>query len=281
MSNSSKIIIAILDFIICAVIGYMGMKFLSRTKENVKGGMAQTSSAGVGISAPQGTSKTAPFPETSNSRSVTQPSASGSVKAQALDSSQPMPAGAASMGNADLRTGLVAMPEILSVTSPSYDDMTKTYSFQVVASGERLTYTVADAKRKDIMSNSTGDFSVQPSSTGKYYVYIVDGYGNKSDYAEVRGCFRLVNRITKEELEEVFNSKSATQDAIDADFPNRVASGCKYDFVDLKEDEVPPGSYNEIINRIRMKTWSSVTILSVTHARENNKLVRAKVRVNY
>ena len=176
--------------------------------------------------------------------------------------------------------GLASSPEILSVSTPEYDENSKTYSFQVVASGDNLTYILADAKKRDIQSNETGDFCVQPSATGKYYVYITDGFGVKTDYTEVKGCYRPVNRIMKDELQSVLNS-GKSQNAINADFANRVSSGCRYEFVGIESEEVPPGSYNEIINRISMHTWSSVVVLSVAHNSETNKLVRARIQVNY
>lgn len=273
MSNSSKIIISILDFIICALIGYMGMTFLNQVRGNASGGMAPSSStssysAGIGKPVSRTPSKAAtPFPGSGNVESTTTPSTP----------SNPRPA---QVGNTTLVNGLASSPEILSVSTPSYDENSKTYSFSVVASGNNLTYTLADTRKKDIQSNGTGDFRVQPSASGRYYVYITDGYGVKSDYMEVKGCYRPVNKVMKDEFQQILNS-GRSQNAIDADFANRVSSGCRYEFVGIDDNEVPPGSYNEIINRIRMRTWSSVTVLSVVHSSETNKLVRARIQVNY
>ncbi len=292
MSNSSKIIIAVIGFIICAVIGYKGMDFLSRAKENSFGSSSEQGySRGSEVVESRSPSRTIPIPENNNGESIVQPPASASAvstgsaapaadKSVALSSSpQPSPE-TIQTKNANLQTGLASSPEILSVSTPRYDNASKTYSFQVMASGENLTFTVADAKKKDVQSNQTGDFRVQPSSSGKYYVYVTDRFGNKSEYKEVKGFYRPVNKVTKEELQQILNSGRA-QSAIDANFPDRVFSGCKYEFVGIHEDEDIPRSYNEILNRIRMRTWSSVTVLSVSHNSETNKLVRARIQVNY
>lgn len=287
MSNSNKIILAILSFVICAFIGYMGMTVLTRAREKASGSAkpsAQNYSAGGGgmpasggnvKPASGGNAKPAQIPENignvGNVAGVSQQQPSAKVT-EAPKS--------AKKKSGTLGAGLPAVLEILSVTSPEYDEASKTYSFEVVASGENITYTLADSKKRDVQSNQTGEFKVQPTASGKYYVYVSDAGGNKTDYQEVRGCYKPVNKVTKEELQTILNS-GKSQEAIDADFPNRVSSGCRYEFVGISEDETPPGSYNEIINRIRMRTWSSVTVLSVLHNKESNKLVRAKIQVNY
>ena len=285
MSNSSKITIAILDFIVCAVIGYMGMNVLSRAKGNSSGGSsssAQSYSTGSGNANPRVSTGTAPFPDTNNGESIVQPGTSPADNTPDLLSptSPPPSTETIQTKNTTLQTGLVSAPEILSVSTPHYNSASKTYSFKVTASGNNLTFTLTDAKKNDIQSNQTGEFYVQPSASGRYYVYVKDNYGNKSEYKEVKGCYRPVNKVTKEELQQILNSGRA-QSAIDADFANRVSSGCRYEFVGINEDEDSPKSYNEILNRIRMKTWSSVTVLSVTHNSETNKLVRARIQVNY
>lgn len=283
MSNSSKIFIAILSFIICVLIGYWGMSFLRNARNKSAIGsfpysQSQSSSMGKRTG---GAAKSAGFPSSSNAaRSINEPSAQVPETIPGNTSSAQTSPETGQTPGTKLEAEQPTLPEILSVSDPEYNEAGKTYSFQIVASGESLTYTVADAKKRDLQSNKTGDFTVQPSATGKYYVYITDSFGNKSDYVEVKGCYRLVEKVTKDELESIFNS-GKSQDAIDADFANRISSGCRYEFVGINEDETPPGSYNEIINRIRMKTWSSVTILSVSHNSETNKLVRAKIQVNY
>ena len=302
MSNSNKIIIAILDFILCAVIGYVGMNALSRLKDNSGGGNASSATSSArsssGVSSKSSSpvpARTAPFPETGKGESIVssggqaadngvdlsssqQPSAQ-QPSSQQPSSQQPSSDIAQTMNN-NLGATLASTPEITSVSTPVYDSASNTYSFKVTATGQALTYTLADTKKKDLQSNGSGDFRVQPSASGKYYVYVTDSFGNKSDYKEVKGCYRPVKKITKEEFQQVLNS-GRSQNAIDADFSNRVSSGCRYEFVGISGDEDSPKSYNEIIHRIRMKTWSSVTVLSVTHNSENNKLVRARIQVNY
>ena len=291
MSNSSKIIIAILDFFICAFIGYMGMNLLSRPKgPSSEGVVSQAQGGGPSASHGRAGSRVSPpaatLPGTSTGESVAQqpqtPVAPASPANTPPDlSSSPMPSpGTIPTEVTSLQTGMVSSPEVLEVSAPRYDGNSNTYSFKVTANGVNLTYTVADSKKKDLQSNQTGDFYVQPAASGKYYVYVTDSYGNKSEYREVKGFYRPVNKVTKDELQQILNS-GRSQNAIDADFTNRVSSGCRYEFVGINEDEDAPKSYNEILNRIRMKTWSSVTVLSVAYNNETNKLVRARIQVNY
>lgn len=297
MSNTNKIIIAVLDFLLCALIGYMGMNFLSRVKgpsSGGGGGSAASYTAGATRGGSSIPGHAAPFPG-GGGESIVQPAAQTTADAAAevvaddepvlSDASEQMPPVPADDGtvptkSANLGGGLASAPEILSVSAPVYDRAGGVYVFEVTAGGQTLTYTVADARKNDLQSNATGSFSVPPCASGKYYVYVTDRYGNKSDYTEVRGCFFLVKAVSKEELQQILNA-GKSQNAIDADFSNRVSPGCRFEFVGINPDEDAPQSYNEILNRIRMRTWSSVTVLSVTHSSETNKLIRAKIQVNY
>ena len=301
MSNSNKIIIAVLDFLLCALIGYMGMNFLSRTKGPSSGGGAASATSYSAGAARGGSSLpgTAAFPS-SDGESLVQPAAQTAPAVVAADGraetvadsepalsdiSEQLTSDLAGDGdiptkNANLGGELASAPEILSVSTPVYDRAGSQYGFTVSAGGKGLTYTVADSRKNDLQSNATGEFSVPPCASGKYYVYVTDQFGNKSDYKEVRGCVFLVKAVSKEELQQVLNT-GKSQSAIDADFSNRVVPGCRYEFVGINPDEAAPQSYNEILNRIRMRTWSSVTVLSVTHSSESNKLIRAKMQVNY
>lgn len=89
-----------------------------------------------------------------------------------------------------------------------------------------------------------------------------------------------VDKITKAELEEVLNSGSSDS-AISHSFKNRVAANCAFTFSGLDENDVEvPRSYNDIIMRISLGTWSRVSAISVTY-NENDKLKSASFNVEH
>ena len=197
-----------------------------------------------------------------------------------------------------------AIPVITHVTKPVYNEGKKFYSFTVECPEEGLTYHLADANRKHITQNTNGMFSVKPVSGGKYYVYVVDAQGNESAWKEVTGCTPVqaapkpatesaasssssapaapsVSKITASELAGLLNAKNlgAARSALDG----RIASNCQYNFTGLSEEEKnvsKPRTYMDIINRMDMGTWSSVSVSNVGYD-GSGKLNRATIHVNY
>lgn len=179
-----------------------------------------------------------------------------------------------------LGSQITVMPEILEVTKPVYKESIKKYSFTVRASSGNLTFILTDANEKELKRQDSGEFIVSPTSSGVYYVCVEDLTGKRSSLQKITGCISVVRKITKEELESIFNSGDASR-AQESDFKNRVSSHCKFSFNNCQEEEsYQPKSYNEILNRIRMKTWSSVTVNSIYY-NDKGQMAGASITVNY
>ena len=306
MNNSTKILIAVLNLVVCALIGYFGTKMIVRIVNRPKtvdvgsgmptngnsGSIKRSKKPSVSVpavpSSPQASntpskvtgSTPTPSPSASLESTSTLPTASpDAVQAQDPSTVKDLP-GSTQLPSNNQLVGGSSIAKVASISKPVYNESTKSYSFTVVAEGVGLTYCLADDKKRDIRSQSSGQFVVPPTSLGVYNVYVTDSQGNKSDFVTVRGCVAKVKSITKEELQRVLNSKDSNK-AIEADFKNRVASGCKFTFVGRNEEEGDaPRSYNEIIQRVSMGTWSSVSVTSVS-VNGSGKLSSAVIRVNY
>jgi hypothetical protein len=311
MSNTGKIITSIVGFIVCAFLGYAVTELVSRTSDRSDSSVAQSYSgggAGGGKFPESHASPASPAPSApqapaevpaSSAPAASAPQAPAASEQPVVIPSQPVqetprPAEAAPQtgdyvprdapkdiptGNSLSASGM--RPEILSVSKPQFDEKSNTYSFEVTASGNGLTYVLADKNKKDISAQQSSAFrGVAGTSSGKYYVYVKDNRGQQSEYFAVEGCVTHVKRIDAAELQRVLNSKDSNE-AVKADFKNRVAASCRYEFRGRDESEGDaPRTYNDIILRLRMRTWASVQVLSVVYG-DSGKMIKAVIQVNY
>ena len=316
MSNTGKIITSIVGFIVCAFLGYAVTELVSRTSGRSDTSVAQGYSGGgagsgrfpeshASAAAPAPSAPQAPVETPAEAPAPAAPAASPAPQAP-VASEQPVvipsqpaqeaprPAEAAQpavdyvprdapkeipTGNSLSASGM--KPEILSVSKPQFDEKSNTYSFEVTASGNGLTYVLADKNKKDISAQQSSAFrGVAGTASGKYYVYVKDNRGQQSEYFAVEGCITHVKRIDAAELQRVLNSKDSNE-AVKADFKNRVAASCRYEFRGRDESEGDaPRTYNDIILRLRMRTWASVQVLSVVYG-DSGKMIKAVIQVNY
>ena len=277
MKNVWKILASVAAFVLCGLLGvFVGRSILdsnsSRQSTPVYSGVGSVSGGGSAGS----TAGLGGLPKSESKPSKNKPA---ELKPEEPISSSPIGASGTTISS--------SLPEILDISKPEYDG--NYYSFRVNASGTGLTYHLTDDTGRDItpVSHNGSTFKVRPTSKGKYQVYVTDINGNKSKYVEVSGCVVMIDKITASELQEVFDSED-TAVATQHDFKNRVASGCKYEFVGLnpesegmdQESYVAPQSYNEIINRLHMNTWTSVKVVSVAYSTQG-KLTKVVLNVNY
>ncbi len=293
MNQKNSLLLAPLGFIICALIGlglgkavsyfinsdpkgsqYNGMPVF--TGDGVKKG-GTSPSIPIVPSTPTNPSTSQPqtTPTTPASPKNTGPETGFAGKDTKINTTPSTPP-----ANNEIGGQLGILPEILDVSKPIYNETTNKYSFTVHASSDKLTFILADANNKELRSQGSGAFHVSPTSSGVYFVCVQDLTGNRSAFHKITGCIFRVNKITREELESVFNSGDASR-AAENDFKNRVSSACKYTFNNCKEEEsFQPKSYNEILNRIRMKTWSSISVNSISY-NEKGQMTKAVLTVNY
>ena len=119
----------------------------------------------------------------------------------------------------------------------------------------------------------------QPESAIKNGKVVLEDVKQQTSVQEEKAVYK-VEKITKAELEEVLNSGSSDS-AISHSFKNRVAANCAFKFSGLDENDVEvPRSYNDIILRISLGTWSRVSAISVTY-NENDKLKSASFNVEH
>ena len=294
MNNTAKILISILSFIACALIGFFGTKIIvgivNRPSIPDYSSTQVSSSIGSSSNAREKPSLPSSNEVVSNEApsQITPPTTAPTQKQKPSDSNAALPAsslGGNMPGTTDLPAnnqlaGLSSTVKVTTVSKPVYNENNKTYTFTVSAEGVGLSYCLANDKKKDLKAQANGTFIVSPVSSGLYYVYVKDSRGNKSDYVQVKGCLLKVKPITKEELQKVLNSKDSNK-AIEADFKNRVASGCQFVFTGRNDEEgEAPRSYNEILQRVSMGTWSSVIVQSVS-VNSVGKLSKAVIHVNY
>ena len=310
MSNSIKILLSVVLFIVCLAIGFYGVRLIKMAVRDSGSSASVTtySSGGGGGSIPSSSyGQSDPLPSSSSSQSnATIPQDNTATNSQIVSRSiassnelitdrsiNPKQPGETTQkedkqGNAlakavadGLAENNVGVGMIVSVSKPVYDEATKTYTFETTAAGNYERFVLADSKKNFVLSQTNGYFTVQPTSLGKYYVYVEDAAGHKSDYYEVSGCVTKVNKITKEELQRVLNTGDSSA-AAKADFKNRIKAGCKFTYEGRNESEGDaPMSYNEILQRIKLKTWSSVTVKSVRYNSDSGKLTQATIKVNY
>lgn len=172
-------------------------------------------------------------------------------------------------------------PVIDGVVGPFYDDATATYSFTVKAEGQNLEYHLCRADGTEIKIQDNGTFSSVPySGTGKYIVYVVDAKTSlQSQKVTVSGCNVKCRKLETSEVQDAFNS-SDYQKGEKLNFKDRISRNCRYEFADMKSEEDPPISYNEIFNRVCLGIWESVSVLSLDYD-ETNAVSRMYIKVNY
>ena len=282
MNNTVKIILSIVGFVVCALIGFFATEAISKAVDN------RSDSVQYGGGGAIGSSMTEPQPRTQEpARPIdkpataaipntnTQPKSSSKAKSKS-DKSSPLDG----LQRELPATNSANMPVIEHISTPEYNESTAKYTFVVNANMGGLTYVLCNGKQEEIQTQTSREFKVPGISGGKYFVYVKDVQGNKSDYYPVEGCWIMMKKISAGELQDVLNSGNSST-AQSADFKNRVASNCRYVFSGRDEAEGDaPSSYNEIINRVKMRTWSSISVLSVSY-NARGQLSKASIQVNY
>ena len=284
MNNTVKIILSIVGFVVCALIGFFATEAISKVAIN-RSDTVQYGGGGstVGASAP------GPKPTTKEpARPIDKPAPAAIPNTNTLtktnSQSQAHPEQSSPLDGLQRQlpntTNSAILPVIEQVSKPEYNESTAKYTFIVHANMGSLTYVLCNGKQEEIQTQSGGEFKVPGISGGKYFVYVKDVQWNKSEYYPVEGCWIMMKKISTGELQDVLNSGNSST-AQSADFKNRVASNCRYVFSGRDESEgEAPTSYNEIINRVKMRTWASVSVLSVSH-NARGQLSKATIQVNY
>ncbi len=167
---------------------------------------------------------------------------------------------------------------IVSVSKPEYNETKNKYSFTVTVDGIVEEYHLCDSHGNELYSQTTPDFLVDPSYSGKYILY-VSNYRAKSTQETVTGCYRMVEKLSKSDLESAFNSGDY-QVGDNNSFKTRISSKCVLRVSGLMEGEEAPAAYTEIFNRISMGIWSGVTVSSVGYD-ARNRVSSISITVNY
>ena len=168
--------------------------------------------------------------------------------------------------------------EISSVSKPVYHEEHNKYSFTVVVDGIADEYHLCDIHGNELFSQSSPDFVVDPSYSGKYLVYVSNSRTSSSQ-TEITGCYRMVEKLSKSEIQAAFNSGDY-QKGDQNSFKTRISSKCSYHFSGIRDGEDAPVSYNEIFNRISMGVWSSVEVNSIAYD-ARNRVSNLSITVNY
>lgn len=96
---------------------------------------------------------------------------------------------------------------------------------------------------------------------------------------EVKPQIVKVNKLSKSEFQEILNSGDENRGVV-GHLKDRISSRCRFSFSGINEDEPTPASYNDILMRINMGTWTSVSVLSASYD-EADRMVSARIQVNY
>lgn len=187
----------------------------------------------------------------------------------------PVPRGGSSSSS---RKSVDSYLEIIAVSKPVYHETNKKYSFTVTADGEVVEYHLCDSHGKELYSQTSPDFLVSPSYSGKYIVYAMNDSAISED-VEVTGCYRMEEKLLKSDLQSAFNSGDY-QAGDSNSFKTRISSKCAYRFSGIREGEEAPVSYSEIFNRISMGVWSSVTVDALEYD-SHNRVSKMAITVNY
>lgn len=178
------------------------------------------------------------------------------------------------------------VPVISSVSNP-VRDAAGNYSFQVkasVESGDDLKYGLfSDANRQNqVAMTSDGNFtSIAPSSTGSYYLAVVNDITHQwSESKKVSGFDKPVmfEKVTKEELEKICNS--GDYGMAPAKFSHRFAPGFVIVANGMKDDERAVKSVSDICQKVMMGTWRSITIQTMEYDSQN-RVKKLVFNVNY
>lgn len=167
---------------------------------------------------------------------------------------------------------------IASVSKPEYNETKNKYSFTVTVDGIAEEYHLCDIHGNELYSQTSPDFLVDPSYSGKYILY-VSNYRAKSTQETVTGCYRMVEKLSRSDLESAFNSGDY-QVGDNNSFKTRISSNCVLRVSGLREGEDAPAAYTEIFNRISMGIWSGVTVSSVGYD-SRNRVSSISITVNY
>ena len=105
--------------------------------------------------------------------------------------------------------------------------------------------------------------------------------GAASSSASSAPAASSVSKVTADELARILNAKntSAARNVLEG----RISPNCSFSFTGLSDDEKnvsKPRTYVDIINRMDMGTWSSISVSSVGYD-GSGKLNRATIHVNY
>ena len=286
MNNTQKIIVAILVYLISGLIGYTVASFISgpSAKSSGNGQPASAYSSGAQSSGTQSSGRASSSTNIVSSPVPVSQSNVSDVPVTTTDS-QPLEGDLHDiLADNELRPGLVNPTSsimITSVSSPRYNDASRSYSFSVSADGSVREFVLLNESKDFVMSSSDGFFaSVPATSSGVYYVYASGIGGERSDDHAILGCVFKVQKVTASELNQVLNSGDSNA-AINANFRNRIAPGCRFVFVGRDESEGDaPISYNDILMRIHLGTWASVSVQSVSY-NDADQVSKAVIGVNY
>lgn len=259
MNNFVKIFLMIGLTALCAFFGYFAVGFI---QEVVVDDYIETGGGG--------------FSYQPNQPNAESPSTDDIIVGEGGDENMdilPVPRGGSSSHKA-----VSSYLEIIAVTKPVYHETNKKYSFTVTVDGDVVEYHLCDSHGEELYSQSSPDFLVSPSYSGKYIVYAMNDSAI-SEGVEVTGCYRMAEKLSKSDLQSAFNSGDY-QAGDRNSFKTRISSKCAYRFFGIREGEDAPVTYSEVFNRISMGVWSSVTVDALEYD-SRNRVSKMSITVNY
>ena len=160
--------------------------------------------------------------------------------------------------------------QVSEIEAPVYRPGTGLYQIYARAEGDGIVFHLAD-ENKNVLNDydqrtSEAMFEVQPTKSGKYYVFVSDATGRLSEFYLVTGCVpkqtASVKKVEIGELASLLNGKDAN--AAKNALNGRIAPNCKLHCTGLAEEEPAPGSVYEVINRLK-RSWESVSITGINY----------------
>ena len=160
--------------------------------------------------------------------------------------------------------------QISEIETPIYRPGTGLYQIYARAEGDGIVFHLAD-ENKNVLNEydqrtSEAMFEVQPTKSGKYYVFVSDGSGRLSEYYLVTGCVpkqtAAVKKVEIGELASLLNGRDAN--AAKSALNGRIAPNCRLNCTGLAEEEPAPGSVYEVINRLK-RSWESISITGINY----------------
>jgi len=288
MKKNQAILVLISIFIVSAALGVGGTwgvkKIGARSSVDDGGLVAVTGGGGGGSISPanpvEPTPTPTPTPEPSQGYTPVQeqsPQVPDQRVQSPIDNIPAEKDNGKSLGDGNNPTMPTANITLVSVTGPTPNPETRTYSFTATASGGwgQLTYYLYPAKNpKDTLVSTSGSFSsVKPNGNG-YILLIRDQYRN--EFTQKIGKFKTIyKKYTTEELTKLLSTDSPNKS-----LAKQFVSGCKLKFDGIPQGQPKPTGHLQINSNIAAGYWQRVKVTQVEY-NEYNQIVSIRMNVYF